>query len=274
LALNRLTPNFENQRKALFAYLVAGAFATFALAHLLYELNIDWTLARKLPLWDFYSEQLVPFLVTPFRWVGIDLHDILEPLLVLSGLGAALWTGAEYRRGVYLALYPFPKLQRRPGDVEFGDWSEPPKVREPPPMLLRWIARIAQLVLLKYTFLGLIAVVPGVLAGLRAGPRYVYEVWLLVAGNCLYVIQHFLAPYERWDEQDHPDTKRFLLVYNLRADMEERLHGLLQRPPLIPVSEVGTIKPLVKTLLADSARVFAIALGLIGLAAVIELLVG
>jgi hypothetical protein len=119
---------------------------------------------------------------------------------------------------------------------------------------------MAQTLLLKYTFLGLVAVAPGVLAGLRAVLRYVYEAWLLVAGSCLYVIQHFLAPYERWDEQDHPDTKRFLSVYRLRADMDRRFDALLRGPHIVPVSELGTIKPLVNTLLADSARVFAIAI--------------
>ena len=90
LAWRTLALKPADKGKAFGGYVIAAALAAYAMAHLLYELNIHLVAVFRLPLWNFYSEQLIPFLTAPFKWIGIDLNHILKPLLVLSGLGAAL----------------------------------------------------------------------------------------------------------------------------------------------------------------------------------------
>ena len=126
-----------------------------------------------------------------------------------------------------------------------------------------WFAKIPHMLILKYSFLGLIAVPLGVCAGFWKLGKFILVFCLLVAGTFLYVAQHFLSPYERWNESDHPDTKRFLAIYRRRRDVDDRIKLLISSPSVVPATKAWTVGPLAEELISDAGRVFALALVLL-----------
>src|SRR5450759_1752545 len=72
------------------AYTIESLFATYSIIHLFYQLNFNILDLKRLPLWNFYRQDIVPFLAHPLILIGIKPHSIYESLLVLAGVGGSL----------------------------------------------------------------------------------------------------------------------------------------------------------------------------------------
>ena len=56
------------------AYLLGATLMAYGVINLLYDLNIDFFDAFKMPFGRLYREQLIPLLITPLEWTGLDLR--------------------------------------------------------------------------------------------------------------------------------------------------------------------------------------------------------
>jgi len=232
-----------------------------SIGHLCYSLNIDLFDAVRLPLWEFYRQQVVPFVHQPFEWIGMDLGRY-RSLIVGSGVGAYIWAGAEYRSNTYIMLYPFPQLQRRPGEIDLKqDWSIPPKIPTPPKWLsVRWWTRIPHKLFLTYSFLGLGCTIAGLASGIVTLGRYLGELVLFTTGTAIFVLQHYLAPLERMGDDNYWGTRVFLRVFNLRRGVDEKLSVRLNRFRFIRVDQIGSVRVVVEDILREAGRLWALVL--------------
>lgn len=255
------------RRFRLLGYSLGSILATYSIVDAFYDLNIDIFDAVNIPFWEFYRQQIVPFLAEPLRWVGLDLGSLYESVVPLSGVGASIWANAEFRKNRYLFLHPFPKLQRRPGyfDPNF-DWTRAPKAQEPPRLLsIRSVLRVPEIILLTYSLMGLVCSLFGLVVGVRFLARYVFEILLFFAEASAYIVRHFLAPLERWGDDNHSGTRIFLAAYDFHARLEQNLHERLHRRRMILLSERESIKPLLRDILSEAGRVSSLVLVLLAI---------
>lgn len=251
------------RRFRMFGYSLGSILATYSIVGAFYDLNIDIFGAVNLPFWEFYRQQIVPFLAEPLRWVGLDLGSFYESVVPLSGVGASIWANAEFRENRYLFLHPFAKLQRRPGyfDPNF-DWTRAPKAQEPPRLLsIRSVLRVPEVILLTYSLMGLVCSLFGLVVGLRSLARYLFEILLFFAEASAYIVRHFLAPLERWGDDDHSGTR----IYDFHARLEQNLYERLHRRRMILLSERESIKPLLRDILTEAGRVSSLVLVLLAI---------
>jgi hypothetical protein len=164
----------------LLMYFFGAILAMHSIIEIFYDFNFRLFDLHTLPTWDFYRQQVTPFLAQPLTWIGLNLRS-LHSYVALSAVGAAIWAHAEYKTGQYLFLYPFPKIQPRPGHIDMGSWSEPPEFPSPPRIISkRNLLRLLEKFVLTYLFLGAIAAVVALFAGLRTLRRWGRELAVLI----------------------------------------------------------------------------------------------
>ena len=259
--LGRLgTSRWRNFR--LLNYALGALFLTYSTLNLLYDLNINFMQVVSIPFLDFFRQQLVPFLTYPFKYAGFDFGNIFGSLLSVSLIGGSLWANAEYRNGKYLHLYPFRKLQKRPGSIDFKSFGKLPPPQRPPPQLLstRSALRIPHSLLLGYSMLGLLPATVGAISALWVISRYAWEFMMLFQVIILFACQRFLVRYERWGDDENMGTRLFLAFYRPYRDVDKRLNDHLRRHNLIFLTPRGPISALARDVVAEASRVAVLVL--------------
>jgi hypothetical protein len=255
----------EMRRHLYISYAICGVIATYSVIHLAYEINIDFLAIIKLPIQEFYTKQIVPFISSPLKWVELRPGPIYKSLLVFSGVGAYIWSNAEFNYNQYLLLYFFPSKQQRPGELRFFDkidWETAGKPEKPPKFFwkgfTKLIIRLAYKLILMYTLLGLICIIVGFFSGIQKLIMYLYELFLFILSQIVFPVQYLLAPIERWGQDDYWGTRLFLAVYNFRKKIDNKLEGRLQRLTIIPQKQIGTIYPIANGIIVQSGRIAAL----------------
>lgn len=201
------------------AYTLGGIFAAYAYVKLFYELNIDLRTAIHLPLSNLFSQELLPFLASPLTFVGFAHQSVAHTLLVFSGIGASVFTSAEFLSKWRLTKHWFFKRETGP---RFNlDWSKNPGMPEPP--RATFVIRIGRFLLgvfLTYSFIGIIFFPVFIVFGAYFFYRDIVYIAAFLAAQLLYVGQYFLAPYERWGDDESWGTRWFLVFYIRRKALD------------------------------------------------------
>jgi len=254
----------------LLGYAIGSLFATYSILHFFFKLNITILDFKRLPFWDFYRLDLIPFLAHPVTWVGIEPHSMYEALMVMSGIGGSLWANAEFRRDWYIPFHVFPGLQKifrhdqhRPGEVDLKRWDEPPVFDSPPPFFSkRSLARFPHAALLGYSLLGLAGMALGVIGALRITASFLWELLLFSTTAILFIAESLLYPFERMDDQQYLGTRVFLVVYDFRRKLDEMLDKRFEPEPF-PVGQ--GFKRVLRDIATEAGRVVCLTAVLLAL---------
>jgi hypothetical protein len=114
LALPRQIPenlgtNYKYQWPTALAYTLGALSTIYSVIALFYEYRIDLTGILRLPFQQFFVDQVLPFLASPQRYVGIDLGSRAEALLGISAIGGSILANAEFRTDFRFARHVFGK---------------------------------------------------------------------------------------------------------------------------------------------------------------------
>ncbi len=257
----RLRKLAENKKKRFFilaTYLISGFLVTYSILHTVYALNIKLNLILYLPFSDFYTTQLIPFLAKPMKWIGFDLNNLYNTALAISAVGATIWARSEFENDKFLILFFFPKVQRRPGyiDLDLTSWETPPDLspKKIPFWLkiLKMILRAIYTFFLMYLLLGIIALVLGLPYTLRHSFKYIHEFLRYCLIQLTTIILYLIWGFEN-DKQSKWKPNLFYFFYNMRKRNSDKLQKSLSNPFAYPVSEFGTIRPIIEIYYANRA---------------------
>ena len=201
-----------------------GALSTmYSFFALLYDYNIDLKGILEIPLQRFFTEQVLPFLASPLVYVGISLGGTGRALLVVSAIGGAILANAEFRTRFRLSKHVFVKRESGPR-FDLEALKKNPGLPEPPShTLLSRAAVYGAALLLGYSMLGLIAFTVFVPFGVYFFFRDIRYLLAWTLTNVLYVVEHLLAPYERWGDDQYWGTRWFLAVFTRRRRLDSFL---------------------------------------------------
>jgi hypothetical protein len=187
---------------------------------LIYDYNIDLRGILELPLQRFFSEQILPFLASPLVYVGINLGGTGRALLALSTIGGAILVNAEFRTKFRLSKHLFVKQESGPR-FDLKAWKKNPGMPNPPShTLLSRAAVYGAALLVGYSMLGLVAFLVFVPFGVYFFFRDIRYFLAWVLANFLYIIEHVLAPYERWGDDGYWGTRWFLAIFTRRRELD------------------------------------------------------
>jgi len=200
-----------------------GAVGTmYSLTALLYDYNIDLKGILELPLQRYFREQVLPFLASPLVYVGISLEGAGRALLAVSAIGGAILANAEFRSRFRLSKHLFVKRESGPR-FDFEELDKDPWP-EPPSHTIRSRAAVyGAALLLGYSMFGLLAFAVCVPLGIYLFLRDIRYLLSWLVANVLYTIEHVLAPYERWGDDQYWGTRWFLAVFMRRRRLDEFL---------------------------------------------------
>lgn len=202
-------------------YTVGALSTLYSVFAFLYDYNIHLKGILELPFHQFFTEDVLPFLASPLIYIGINLGSTGKALLAVSAIGGSILANAEFRNNFRFLNHVFVKRETGP-NFDFEALKNSPAIPEPPShSLLSRAAVYGGALLLGYTMLGLAAFAVFVPFGfyfLFRDIRYLLG-WILA--NILYIIQHLLAPYERWSDDQYWGTRWFLAVYKRRRKLDE-----------------------------------------------------
>ncbi len=262
---NRLGSRERNQRYMLIAYIIGSFTTTYSVIDILYDLNITFINSIELPFYDFYVQEIIPFILSPLKLVGFNYSSFYGSIVIVAGIGASIWANAEFRSNQYLILYPFQNLQDRPGYIEsdIEKLSEEPITPEPPKFLsFKSFVRFIEILFLTYTGIGIVSFIGGVVVGFYSLVTFMYEVILLSIGSLVYIFQHILFPLERFGDDDYWGTKVFLSVFNYRRGIDDTLNERLTRHRLIYPGKSDLLL-LIEEIFFDAAPLCAGTIGLL-----------
>jgi len=249
-----------------FPYLLGAVLMTYGFIDLVYDLNFHPLRVFSMPWMEFYRREIVSFVSHPLSWVGIHPGPLYKSAVALSAIGTSFWAAAEFRSMNYLALYPFPRLQRRIGSVDFReDWLKQPEKPKPESKRrywFRWVLRFPEAILLSYTLLGFVTLGVGLILGFRTLARWIVGVLAFLLARFLYVFQNLLWPFEDLTNEDAWGSRVFRAVHDPRKSIDDWLTRQLQAPTLLRPG--SAFKELIKEVFRDSARVSALAIVVFG----------
>lgn len=251
-------------------YTLGALSALYSVFALLYDYSIDLKSILRLPLLRFFAEEVLPFLAAPLVYVGFNLGRTGAALLVLSTIGGAVLANAEFRTKFRWSRHIFVKRESGPR-FNLKAFKDSPGLPEPPAhTLLSRAAMYGVALVLSYSFLGLIAFAAFVPFGVYFFFRDVRYVLTWLGAIMLYAVEHLLAPYERWGDDQHWGTRWFLAFFTRRG----KLDALLQNY-YIDFWRIDSLDPkqrswvASKNLVRDGGRVIALTMWLLILAFVV-----
>ncbi len=194
--------------------------AMYSIFALLYDYNIDLKGILDIPLHRFFTEQVLPFLASPLVYVGINLGGTGKALLALSAIGGAILANAEFRTRFRLSKHVFVKRESGPR-FDLEALKRNPGLPEPTShTLLSRAAVYGAPLLLGYSMLGLVAFTVFVPFGAYFFFRDIRYLLAWILANVLYVVEHLLAPYDRWGDDQYWGTRWFLAVFTRRRKLD------------------------------------------------------
>jgi hypothetical protein len=270
LIWGNLGTNSSYRWPSAFGYTVGAVSVLHSVVALLYDLRVELRDVIRLPLHQFFTEQVLPVIAAPLVYVGIDLSELGKSLVALSGIGAAILANAEFRNRYRLARHLFSEREMGP-KIDFGPWDKAPELPKPPSHTVTSRAMLFAIVfLLTYSMAGLLAFAIFVPFGIYFFLRDVRYLLAWGLAIILYAFEHLLAPYERFGDDEYWGTRWFLAVFNRRRALDELL-----RTDYIDFWRVDLVGPrhrdwnAAKRSLKDGGRVVALALWLLPVAVVL-----
>lgn len=241
-------------------YTLGALSVLYSAFTLLFHYNIDLRSVIHLPFHAFFEEQLLPFIASPFIFVGLSLGRVGATLLAASAVGGTILAKAEFRTGMRLSKHVLVQHETGP-NFDFETLKNP-QIPQPPKHTLRsralvYVAALA----LGYSFLGFLAFAAFVPFGLLFFVRDVRYMLTWVGATLLYVPEHLLAPYERWGQDDYWGTRWFLAFFKRRQALDRLLENYY-----IEFWRVDSLDPAkrhwiaAKNSVKDGARVIALAM--------------
>jgi hypothetical protein len=216
-----LATNEKYQVPLAIGYSIGAVSALYSILSLFYKFNIDMRQVIFLPFSTFFSEQVLPFVASPLVYAGLDLSPPWHALLAISSIGGAILARAEFRTKLRWSKHIFSKKEAGPRWFDLEDLKKNPGMPEPPKhTMLTRAAVFGTALLLGYSFVGLVAFAAFFVFGLYFFYRDVVYVLGFLASNVLYVFEHFLAPYERWGDDNYWGTRWFLAFFTRRQKLD------------------------------------------------------
>ncbi len=256
----RLGISDDMRRFRLMGYILGSVFGTYAVVNLAYDPQVSVLAApTRLPFLEFFRFQLLPFIDRPLTWVGLDLSGSYRSLRGFAAVGAAIWANAEFRCNHYLVLYLFPSRQPRPGYLELDlkkAFAQPWPPPTPSLLSCRSLLRLLHIALLTYSLVGALFTLIGLLIGIYVLFRLLKDSCLFLIGLVVWALQETLRPFERVGDDAHAGTRAFLFLYRLLRHIDNALNSW-RDPVVIPASEIGTFRPLLRLVLKESGVVCA-----------------
>lgn len=244
-------------------YTIGAVSALYSFLSLFYRINIDIQQLLWLPFYEFFSDQVLPFLAAPLLYVGLNLSAPWQALLAISSIGGATMANAEFRSKLRLSKHISSEKESGP---DFSPESFKNPVMPEPSKHSLWsrAAVFGATLLLAYSFVGLLGFTAFLAFGIYFFYRDVVYFLAFLCSNLLYIFEHFLAPYERWGEDEYWGTRWFLTFFTRR----QKLDKFVERS-YIEFWRVDSLDPkqrhwtAAKKLVHDGARVVAITLWLL-----------
>lgn len=168
----------------------------------LYELNINLAQMFSLPFLSISKREVLPFIATPFLFVGLSLTTTWKALLSLSCIGGSCLANAAFRTRWRALRHAFVERERGPRFLRSAV-GKPLPDPYPKHSVVSRIMIVAASIVLGYSFIGLGAFLLFFMFGIHAYCRDLLYTCAIALSKAFWVADRLVRPYDKPNDYRH-----------------------------------------------------------------------